>query len=100
MPDDKADDQGSESETSQGAETQAPSVESQIADFENSQSGDQAKTLRELAKRTNYDISKYLTAAKKASPMEMSQQKRTELFKHLLSLVPAEDDIPFDIGRK
>jgi len=80
-----------------------PSLESQVADFVNSTVDDQALTMRTLAKKANYDLSKYLVAAKKASPKEMIQNKRTELFKHLLSLVPAEnkeDDVPFDIGRK
>lgn len=70
-------------------------IEIQVVDFMSCDEESQSKTLDTLAKRKGYDVSAYLTKASLKSLVDLKSEKRTEFFRHLLSLPNNDDDIPF-----
>jgi len=86
----------------------APLGDPAVIDFQNSDEFGQCVAVTQLSERKGYNLSNYLNRTKKADLTALGAQKRTDLFKHLLSLPDkqrqpdpepafqmADDDIPF-----
>jgi hypothetical protein len=75
--------------------------ESLIVDFQNANIDEQVMAIKNLATYKKYDLTDFLKRGKMKSVTEMKDEKRLELFKHLLTLAdpqtqePADDDVPF-----
>jgi hypothetical protein len=73
-----------------------------VTDFQNCDLTHQGTTIRTMAKQKGYDLEGFLARCKKALVEEVSDAKRLELFKHLLTLPPVtmaaafpDEDVPF-----
>ncbi len=62
------------------------SIEIQVVDFMSCDTEQQSNTLKTLAKRKGYDVSAYLKKAELESLIDLKSERRTEFFRHLLSL--------------
>lgn len=72
-----------------------PTIADLAVDFENSAVDEQEKVLWALQKKTGYDLDDYLKRAGVPFVSKLSQEQRSKMFKHLMTL-PAKpaDDIP------
>ena len=85
-----------------GDEEEGNTNESLIVDYQNANMDDQVMAIKRLAEHKKYDLANFLKRGKMKSVTEMKDEKRLELFKHLIALAdpqtqePAvDDDIPF-----
>ena len=76
-------------------------TESLIVDFQNANIDEQVMAIKNLATYKKYDLSDFLKRGKMKSVTEMKDEKRLELFKHLITLADpqtqetADDDVLF-----
>jgi hypothetical protein len=70
-----------------------PGADSLLIDFQNLDQVEKAKALAALAKKKAYNLTDFLTRAKRTSLAEFTPEKLADLFKHLSSM--PEDDVPF-----
>jgi hypothetical protein len=100
VPEEETETETESAETDQGGQ-EAPSLESQITDFQNSSAEDQTKTIRDRAKKVGYNLEGWLKKADKKTPLEMSADMRLGMFDYLLKQpVKDESSVPFDMGGK
>jgi len=71
------------------------SLESSIVDFQNSDEFGQCKAITDLANRVGYDLNDFMKRAKAKNLTAFSPEKRTDLFRHLLSLL-GKDNQPLE----
>jgi hypothetical protein len=71
-------------------------IESAIIDFQNSDELGQCKALTNTATAKGYDLAGYLKKSNVNALTDFSKEKRTDFFKHLVSLPDKGDTKPND----